>query len=128
MRAIIGFLPSKPTEDHLRTKNLTGKVIELNENKVVAEFDIVVNKKETFMRVEYPFNECEKHFVSLDPVRKNTLTFHQFCNELKGFEVWRKNTEIPKWQLFWSNISIQYIMSKESDFIVKEKPALYSID
>ena len=127
MKQIIGFLPSKPNEDHLRVKNLTGKILELNENKVVVEFDIVVNKKETFMRVEYPFNECESHFVSLDPVRKNTLTFHEFCNELKGFEVWRKNTEIPKWQLFWSNISIDYIFSKDSQFTVKDRPALYSI-
>ena len=128
MQCIIGFLPSKPTEDHLRTKNLTGRVIELNENKVVVEFDIVVNKKETFMRVEYPFSECEKYFVSLDLVRKNTLTFHQFCNELKGFEVWKRNTEIPKWQLFWSNISISYIMSKDSEFIVKDRPAFYNLN
>lgn len=128
MKYIIGFLPSNPTEDHLRVKNLTGKVIELDENKVVVEFDIVVNKKETFMRVEYPFSECEKHFVSLDPVRKNTLTFHQFCNELKGFQVWQRNTEIPKWQLFWSNISIEKIFAKDSGFIVRDRPALYSID
>ena len=121
MKQIIGFLPQKPTEDHLRTKNLTGKVLELNETKVVAEFDIVVNKKETFMRVEYPFNECEKHFVSLDPVRKNTLTFHQFCNELKGLIVFYKGRETPKWQLFWSDISIETILLNKGSFITMDK-------
>ena len=121
MKQIIGFLPSKPNEDHLRTKNLTGRVIELNENKVVAEFDIVVNKKETFMRVEYPFNECEKHFVSLDPVRKNTLTFHQFCNELKGLNVFYKGRETPKWQLFWSNVSIDTILLNKGSFMTMDK-------
>ena len=128
MKQIRGFLPQKPNEDHLRVKNLTGTVIEITEQTVLVGFEIIKKKTISFMKVEYPFNECEKHFVSLEPVRKNTLTFHQFCNELKGFEVWRRNTEIPKWQLFWSNISIEKIFSKDSEFIVKDKPALYNLN
>jgi hypothetical protein len=128
MQQIIGFIPKKPNEDHLRVKNLTGTVIEMREKTILVGFEIIKKKNMSFMKVEYPFSECEKHFVSLDPVRKNTLTFHQFCNELKGFEVWKKNTEIPKWQLFWSNISIDYIFSKDGQFTVKDKPKCYNLN
>jgi hypothetical protein len=127
MKQIIGFLPSKPTEDHLRVKNLTGRVIEATETKVVAEFDILVNKKETFMRVEYPFSECESHFVNFID-RKHNLTFHEFCNELKGLIVFYKGRETPKWQLFWSNVSIETILLNKSGFMTMDKPANYNLN
>jgi hypothetical protein len=37
---------------------------------------------------------------------KNTETFHEFCNQLRGYRIYKRNgIEIPKYQLYWSGLN-----------------------
>ena len=127
MKQIIGFISKQSTNElHLRVKNLTGNVTEITKDTVTAEFttlEKIGNKTvEVFLSLKYPLNECEKYFVSTAAVKKNRLTFHEFCFQLKGFDVFYKNSEISKWELFWSNQKIDNILSQDG-FRLKVRPA-----
>ena len=127
MRSIIGFIPKQNTNElHLRVKNLTGDVIEITNNTVVANFatiEKIDNKKvEIILTVIFPINECEPYFVSQNHIKRHGINFHQFCMELKGYEIYDKNNEVPKWELFWGNISIYDIFGKNSSYTIKDRP------
>jgi hypothetical protein len=127
MKQIIGFIPSNPNQNHLRVKNLTGSIIETTNDKVIANFTILVNTKEEIMRLEYPLDECKKYYVSIDHIKKNGLTFHQFCKELNGFDVYLRGSIIHRWELFWSGVTTQYIFSSDSIYTLKDKPSFFSL-
>lgn len=126
MKSIIGFLPTKSTNElHARVKNLTGEVIEINERTVLANFDITVNKKVETVTVEYPLNQCKDYFVG-NPIRMNGLSFHQFCTALIGFDVYSFNNLVPRWVLFWGGYNAKDILSGNTKFRVEQKPQLYN--
>jgi hypothetical protein len=127
MKQIIGFIPKQSTNElHLRVKNLTGNVTEITNDTVTVEFttlEKIGNKTvEVFLTLKYPLNECEKYFISNEAIKKNGINFHKFCRELEGFEVYYNNNEIPKWQLFWSNIKAEKILMQDG-FRLKVRPA-----
>lgn len=74
---LIGFIPSEPNEIHYRVKNLTGQVIEENNKIVKVKFDIIENKKEAIVIVQYPKDECKKHYAQT--IKRGGLTFWEFC-------------------------------------------------
>lgn len=123
MKYIIGFLPTKPTKSHTRTKNLTGNVVDNDGKTVTAEFTIIENDEQQTLTVKYPFDECKDYFVTT--TKKNGLTFHDYCNKLNGFNVKRKGSDIPKWMLFWAGITIETIFDKRSGFVVEDRPFKY---
>jgi len=55
------------------------------------------------------------------PIKKNGLTYLEFCNELRGLEIYYKNKIIPKYLLFWSKTKVDEILSKGRNFKTKER-------
>ena len=126
MKQLIGFIPNKSTNElHLRVKNLTGNVVEITNNTVKVDFFITVDEKVEVLRVDYPLNQCDDFFVG-NPIRKNEVTFHEFCNSLMGFDVYLRNNLVSRWELFFSGYTSQYILSAESNFRIDAKPKPYS--
>ena len=56
-----------------------------------------------------------------EPIKKNGLTYLEFCNELRGLEIYYKNKIIPKYLLFWSKTKVDEILSKGENFKKKER-------
>jgi hypothetical protein len=54
-------------------------------------------------------------------IKKNNLTFLEFCNELRGLEIYYKNKIISKFLLFWNKIKVDEILSKGGNFKTKER-------
>ena len=54
-------------------------------------------------------------------IKKNGLTCLEFCNELRGLEIYFKNKIIPKYLLFWSKTKVDEILSKGGNFKTKER-------
>lgn len=126
MKQLRAFIPTKSTNElHLRVKNLTGDVVEITEDTVKVDFCVTVNKKVEVLRVDYPLNQCKDYFVG-KPIRRNELTFPQFCDSLIGFDVYSFNKVVPRWVLFWSNYNVKDILSGNTKFKVEQKPQLYS--
>jgi len=115
MKEIKGFIPKKPTELHLKVKNLTGDVVAIEDNIVSVDFSVIEDKKVVIKRVDYPLEQCEPHFVKA-PIKKHGMTFFQFSEQLRGFEVLRKSKVVPKFMLFWSNVSTAKIFADDGYF------------
>lgn len=54
-------------------------------------------------------------------IRKNGLTYFEYCNKLRGLEIYYKNKIIPKYLLFWSKTKVDEILSKGRNFKTKER-------
>lgn len=55
------------------------------------------------------------------PIKKNGLTYLEFCSELRGLEIYYKNKIISKFLLFWSKTKVDEILSKGGNFKTKER-------
>ena len=129
MKQLIGFVPKHSTTAlHERTKNLTGNITAIENDIVSVDFTIIENKKEVLVSVKYPLNECKDYFVSQDPPRKNGMTFHEFCRELNGFNIYVKGSEVPKWMLFWNGISTSDIFTKKYGITYENRPIAFSVN
>jgi hypothetical protein len=50
---------------------------------------------------------------------KNTETFYEFCNRLRGYKIYtRKGIEVPKFLLYWSGLNPIQVREK---FILEKR-------
>ena len=111
MKSLIGFLPTNPTDQHERVKNLTGNILELNKETTTVAFDILDSTEP--MILTYPTIECKPYFVSEAPKKVNGLTFFEFSDQLGDWKVFTKDGfQMFKWELFWSGYSFSEISRK----------------
>jgi hypothetical protein len=59
--------------------------------------------------------------METEPIKRHGLTFEQYFLELKGFQIFKRNIEVQKWELFWSNIPIKEIFREGSGYRAKDK-------
>jgi hypothetical protein len=111
MKNLIGFMPTNPTNQHERVKNLTGNILELNKETTTVSFDTKDSTEPLI--VIYPTIECKPYFVSEAPKKIKGLTFFEFSDQLGKQKVFNKNgTQLFKWELFWSEYSFEEISRK----------------
>lgn len=111
MKSLIGFLPTNPTADHIRVKNLTGNILELNKQTTTVSFDTKDSTEPLI--VTYPTIECKPYFVSEAPKKIKGLTFFEFSDQLGDWKVFNKNgIQLFKWELFWGGFTFAEIKQK----------------
>lgn len=115
---VIGFLPKEnATQEHRRVVNLTGDVQRIEDNKV----DVLFHTKEGKIFVKY--NENETKLINPKKSKRiNNLTFWEFCKELEGYDVYKNNRKINKFELFWNGIKAHELLTQQNGYSLTNRP------